>query len=88
MHGFIHKIIFGVWPMKSREEYGGGEGEKKLPREQQLNENSSLELKCVQSSRNCLNKGAVVSFQQPRCYTVASTSAQLDPDLRKKPPFV
>lgn len=67
---------------------GGGEEEKKLPREQQLNENSSLELKCVQSSRNCLNKGAVVSFQQSRCYTVASTSAQLDPDLHKKPPFV
>lgn len=71
--------------MKSREEY---EGKKKLPREQQLNENSSLKPKRVQSSRNCQNKGSVVCFQQPRCCTAAPTSAQLDPDLREKPAFV
>lgn len=61
---------------------------KELPREQQLNENSSLKPKRVQSSRNCQNKGSVVCFQQPRCCTSAPTSAQLDPDLREKPAFV
>lgn len=72
------KSSASVQTMKSREEQEGG---KKVPQEQQLNENSSLNPKRVHSSRNSQNKEAVVCFQQPWCCTEALTSAELDPNL-------
>lgn len=74
-----------VWVMKS---LGGVGRETKLPREQQLNENSSLSPKRVHSSRNPQNKGAVVCFQQPWCCTGALTLAGLDLNLQEKRLFV
>lgn len=66
----------------------GRGGKIKLPEEQQLNENSSLNPKRVHSSRNPANKDAVVCFPQPRCRTGALTSAGSDPNLCEEGLFV
>lgn len=55
--------------------------EKTCPQEQQLNENSSLNPKRVQSSSSAQNKGAVVCFQQPLCCTGVLTLVRVDPNL-------